>query len=68
MIEEFLKVHLYIYIYLLFLSVCLFPLNVKKTEPIGSKVCVGPRITLSRLINAQNYKKLYPKAFYFSKI
>ena len=27
------------------LSVCLYPMNIKTAEPIGSKFFVGPRVT-----------------------
>ena len=36
-----------IFLYSLFvcLSVCLYPINVKTADPIGSKFCVGPYMT-----------------------
>ena len=39
---------IYIYTLLVCLSVCLYPINVKTTEPIESKFCVGPRVTLGK--------------------
>ena len=47
---EFMKIEKVIYIYNLYiyfaclgvcLSVCLYPINVKTAEPIGTKFCVG---------------------------
>ena len=35
----------YIYIYFAFLSVRLYPINVKTAEPIGPKLCVVPHVT-----------------------
>ena len=50
------------------LGVCLYSINVKTAEPIGPKVCVGPYMTPGCFIDAQNYNKLFPKTFDFSKI
>ena len=45
--EAPLKPSLYIYFACLSgcLFVCLYPINVKTAEPIGSKFCVGSRVT-----------------------
>ena len=50
------------------MSVCLYQINVKTAEPIGPKFCVEPCITPRKVNDAQNYKKLYPKAFDFCEI
>jgi len=44
---------MYLYINLACQSVCLFvclyPINVKTAEPIGSEFCVGPHMTLGKV-------------------
>ena len=37
-------------------------------DPIGPKFCVGHRMTTGKILSAQNFKKLYSKAFDFSEI
>ena len=36
-------------VYILFLSVCFYSINVKTAEPIGPKFCVGPHMTPGRV-------------------
>ena len=54
-----------LHIYFHCLLVGLFPINVKTAEPIGPKFCVGPQ---KRIMDARNYKTLYPKVFDFCEI
>ena len=44
-------IYLYIYVYtlLVWVSVCLYPINVKTAEPIRPKFCVGPRMTTGKV-------------------
>ncbi len=44
------------------LSVRPFAINVKTTQPIGPKFCVGPQMSPGlRFKGAENYKNLCPK-------
>ena len=52
-------------IYILCLSVCVFPINVKTAAPIGPKFCVGPHMTQGRFMNDQNFKILGLNFFLF---
>ena len=59
-------------IYILCLSVCLFvclyPINVKTTEPIGPKFCVGPHVTPGKVYEWSKSKNLCIQVFYSCKI
>ena len=40
------------------LSVCLYPLKVKTTEPIGAKFCVGPHMPPGKVYGLSKFQKL----------
>ena len=62
---------IHLYINLAYLSVCLFvclyPINVKTAEPIGSKFCVGPDVVLGKVYEWSKFKSLCLKVLYFYK-
>ena len=43
------------------MSVRLYPINVKTAEPIGSKVCAGPHITLRKVSVPSKQNQKYRK-------
>ena len=45
--------------------VCLYPINAKTTELIGSKFFVGPRVTLEKVMDDQIFKALLLTKFHF---
>ena len=54
-----------LYINLAWLSVCLYPINVKTAEPIRPKFCLGLYVALGKVYeNDQNLKNLCLKLFY----
>ena len=54
-----------IYIYTC-LSVCLYPINVKTAEPIGTKFCVGPHMTPGKVFVWSKFQKLASNKIRFS--
>ena len=42
------------YTLLVWVSISLYPINVKTAEPIGPKFCVGPHTTPRKVSDAQN--------------
>ena len=58
----------YIYIYLAWLYVCLWPINVEPAETIETKFFVGPQMTSKKFMNAHIYKKWSQKYFDYRKI
>ena len=47
------------------LFVCLYPINVKTTEPIGPKFCVGHHVTPGKVYEWSKFKKNVFKGFLF---
>ena len=58
--------NLYLSIYILRLSVCLFVPN-ERLNSVVSKFCVGPHMTPGKYMNAQNYKICVQKFLIFVK-
>ena len=46
------------YIYILCLSVCVYPNNVKTAEPIGTKFCVGNQLTPGKVYEWSKFLKI----------
>ena len=61
------KTQFLLYINLAWVSVCLYPINVKTAEPIGPKFFVGHHVTQGRFMNDKNFKKCVLKVFNFVK-
>ena len=53
-------------IYILCFSVCLYPINVQTAEPIGSKFCVGPLMTLGKVYEWSKFQKFASNKTKFS--
>ena len=47
-----------------FLSVCMYLINVITPEPIGPKFCVGPRMTPGKVKGCLKLYKLVSKSFF----
>ena len=65
------KIYIYIYTLLvcLVVCVCLYPINVKKTEPIGPKFCWTSRDPMQeRFMDDRIFKNLPPKKFQFCNL
>ena len=54
--------------YMLCLSVCLYPINVKTTEPTGPKFCMRPHMTPGKVYGCSKLQKVESKSFKFLKI
>ena len=54
-------------IYILFLSVCVCPINVKMDEPIGLKFCVGLTMTQENVSGCSELHKAVSKNIDFHK-
>ena len=65
----FLASHLYINLACLSvcLFVCLYPINAKTAEPIGSKFCVGPDVVPGKVYEWSKLKKLASNKIRFSQ-
>ena len=46
------------------MSVCLYPINVKTAEPIRSKFCVGPQVAPRKVHGKSDFKYVILKYFY----
>ena len=55
-------------IYILCLSVCLYPINIKTAEPIGPKFFVWSRVTPGKVFRWSNFQKFVSNKIRFLKI
>ena len=58
----------YLNLYTVCLGVCLYPINVKRLNRLGQNCVWDLTLPQGRFMFAQNFKKLSPKIFDFSKI